>query len=132
MSTPDVDHVVEEAIEAEAHGGKHDPRIDKLYRQDVIVIYFFVVALWVVLWSVFFLVANPEITDDKLRWLLIGLGRLRLDLQQRRHDLQHAPAQARGRAVLLPGPLLAGREEASQGAGAPVSGSWRRQEVTDG
>ena len=26
------------------------------------------------LWGVFFLVANPEITDDSLRWLLIGLG----------------------------------------------------------
>jgi hypothetical protein len=79
MSTPgtgehEVDHVVEEAIEAEAHGGKHDPRIDKLYRQDVIVIYIFVVALWLALWSVFFLVANPEITDNTLRWLLIGLG----------------------------------------------------------
>ena len=79
MSTPgtgehEVDHVVEEAIEAEAHGGKHDPRIDKLYRQDVIVIYIFVIALWLALWSVFFLVANPEITDDALRWLLIGLG----------------------------------------------------------
>jgi hypothetical protein len=30
--------------------------------------------LWLVLWTVFFLVANPVITDDKLRWLLIGLG----------------------------------------------------------
>jgi len=74
MSTPDVDHVVEEAIEAEAHGGKHDPRIDKLYRQDKTVIYIFVVLLWLVLWSVFFLVANPEIDDNALRWLLIGLG----------------------------------------------------------
>ncbi len=79
MSTPgtgehEVDHVVEEAIEAEAHGGKHDPRIDRLYRQDVIVIYIFVIALWLALWSVFFLVANPEITDNALRWLLIGLG----------------------------------------------------------
>jgi len=74
MSTPDVDNVVEQAIEAEAHGGKHDPRIDKLYRQDKIVIYFFVVTLWIVLWGVFFLVANPEITNDTLRWLLIGLG----------------------------------------------------------
>ena len=79
MSTPgtgehEVDHVVEEAIEAEAHGGKHDPRIDRLYRQDVIVIYIFVIALWLALWSVFFLVANPEITDNTLRWLLIGLG----------------------------------------------------------
>lgn len=79
MSTPgtgahEVDHVVEEAIEAEMHGGKHDPRIDKLYRQDVIVIYIFVIALWLALWSVFFLVANPEIADETLRWLLIGLG----------------------------------------------------------
>jgi hypothetical protein len=74
MSTPDVDHVVEEAIEAEEHGGKHDPRIDRLYRQDVIVIYIFVIALWLSLWSVFFLVANPEIDDEALRWLLIGLG----------------------------------------------------------
>ncbi len=74
MSTQDVDSIVEQALEAEEHGGKHDPRIDKLYRQDVITIYIFVVALWVVLWTVFFLVANPEITDEKLRWLLIGLG----------------------------------------------------------
>ena len=74
MSTPDVDHVVEEAIEAEEHGGQHDPRIDKLYRQDTTVIYFFVATLWVVLWGVFFLVANREITNDSLRWLLIGLG----------------------------------------------------------
>jgi hypothetical protein len=79
MSTPgtgkhEVDFVVEEALEAEEHGGKHDPRIDRLYRQDVIVIYLFVIALWLSLWSVFFFVANPEITDDTLRWLLIGLG----------------------------------------------------------
>jgi len=74
MSTPDVDQVVEQAMEAEAHGEKHDPRIDKLYKQDVLVIYTFVVLLWVVLWGVFFLVANPEITDESLRWLLIGLG----------------------------------------------------------
>jgi hypothetical protein len=79
MSTPgtgthEVDLAVESAIEAEEHGGKHDPRIDKLYRQDVIVIYIFVIALWLSLWSVFFLVANPEIDDEALRWLLIGLG----------------------------------------------------------
>jgi len=74
VSTPDVDQVVEEAMEAAAHGEKHDPRIDKLYRQDVLVIYAFVVLLWVTLWSVFFLVANPEINNDTLRWLLIGLG----------------------------------------------------------
>jgi O-antigen/teichoic acid export membrane protein len=74
LSTPDVDSIVEQALEAEVHGGKHDPRIDRLYRQDVITIYIFVVALWLVLWTVFFLVANPVITDDKLRWLLIGLG----------------------------------------------------------
>jgi hypothetical protein len=79
MSTPgtgkhDVDIAVEEALEAEVRGGKHDPRIDKLYRQDVVTIYIFVVALWIVLWGVFFLVANPEIDDELLRWLLIGLG----------------------------------------------------------
>lgn len=79
MSTPgtgahEVDRAVEEAIEAEVHGGKHDPRIDRLYRQDVIVIYLFVILLWLVLWSVFFFVANPEIDNDSLRWLLIGLG----------------------------------------------------------
>ena len=72
--TPDVDLVVEHAIEAEAAGGKHDPRIDRLYRQDVIVIYVFVVVLWLTLWSVFFWVANPEISNESLRWLLIGLG----------------------------------------------------------
>lgn len=79
MSTPgtgehEVDLAVEEAIEAEIRGGKHDPRIDRLYRQDVITIYVFVIAMWVVLWGVFFLVANPEIEDELLRWLLIGLG----------------------------------------------------------
>jgi len=79
MSTPgtgehDVDLAVEEALEAEVRGGKHDPRIDRLYRQDVITIYVFVIAMWVVLWGVFFLVANPEIDDELLRWLLIGLG----------------------------------------------------------
>jgi hypothetical protein len=74
MSTPDVDHVVDEAIEAEARGGEHDPRIDKLYRQDVIIIYLFVVLMWVILWGVFFFVANPEIDNETLRWLLIGLG----------------------------------------------------------
>ena len=74
VSTPDVDKVVEDAMEAAAHGEKHDPRIDKLYRQDVLVIYAFVALLWVTLWSVFFLVANPEINNDTLRWLLIGLG----------------------------------------------------------
>ena len=74
MSTPDVDSAVEQALSAEEHGGKHDPRIDRLYRQDVITIYVFVVALWIVLWTVFFLVANPVIHDNALRWLLIGLG----------------------------------------------------------
>ena len=34
----------------------------------------FVILLWVVLWSVFFFVANPEIDNETLRWLLIGLG----------------------------------------------------------
>jgi uncharacterized membrane protein len=74
MSTQDVDSIVERALEAEEHGGKHDPRIDKLFRQDVITIYIFVIALWIVLWVVFFFIANPVIDDDKLRWLLIGLG----------------------------------------------------------
>ena len=74
MSTPDVDHIVEAALEAEEHGGKHDPRIDKLYRQDVITIYIFVVALWLTLGIVFFFIANPVIDDNALRWLLIGLG----------------------------------------------------------
>ena len=79
MSTPrpgehEVDLVVEEAIEAEVRGGKHDPRIDRLYRQDVMAIHVFVIAMWIVLWGVFFLVANPEIEDELLRWLLIGLG----------------------------------------------------------
>jgi hypothetical protein len=76
MSTSphEVDQVVEQAIERAAAGGTHDPRIDRLFRQDVVVIYIFVVSLWLTLWSVFFLVANPEITDNTLRWLLIGLG----------------------------------------------------------
>jgi hypothetical protein len=72
--TPDVEQAVETAIERAAAGGTHDPRIDRLYRQDVITIYTFVVVLWLCLWSVFFFVANPEITNETLRWLLIGLG----------------------------------------------------------
>ncbi len=67
-------NAVEQAMAAEARGGKHDPRIDKMYRKDVITIYVFVIALLVVMWPVFFLVANPVITDNALRWLLIGLG----------------------------------------------------------
>ncbi len=52
----------------------HDPRIDQMYKRDVIIIYAFVVALWIVLWTTFFLAANPFIEDEGLRWLLIGLG----------------------------------------------------------
>lgn len=65
---------VEQAMEAEARGARHDPRIDKMYHQDVWTIYIFVAALLAVMWPVFFLVANPVITNNDLRWLLIGLG----------------------------------------------------------
>lgn len=74
MSTPDVDHAVEEALAREAVRATHDPRIDQMYKRDVIIIYAFVVALWIVLWTTFFLAANPFIEDEGLRWLLIGLG----------------------------------------------------------
>jgi hypothetical protein len=70
----DVDDVLAAELAEEKRTGKHDPRIDKLYRQDVITIYTFVILLWITLWSVFFLVANPLITDNILRWLLIVLG----------------------------------------------------------
>ena len=83
------------------HGGKHDPRIDKLYRQDKIVIYFFVATLWIVLWGVFFLVANPEITDDSLRWLLIGLGVFASIFNSVGMISNTRQAQARGGTLLL-------------------------------
>ena len=70
----DVDDVLARELAEEKRTGKHDPRIDKLYRQDVITIYSFVVTLWITLWGVFFYVANPLITDNTLRWLLIVLG----------------------------------------------------------
>jgi len=74
LSSPDVDHVVEEALARQAARATHDPRIDKMYKRDLVVIYAFVIALWVVLWATFFLAANPFIDDEGLRWLLIGLG----------------------------------------------------------
>ena len=70
----DVDSAPERALEEERTTHKHDPRIDKLYRQDVILIYTFVIALWIVLWGVFFGVVNPLVTDNTLRVLLIVLG----------------------------------------------------------
>jgi hypothetical protein len=73
-AVPSVDSVVEQALAAEAAGKQHDPRIDRMYRRDVIVIYAFVVVLWATLWLVFFLVANPVIHDNLLRWLMIALG----------------------------------------------------------
>lgn len=74
MSTSEVDHAVEEALARQAARATHDPRIDQMYKRDVIIIYAFVVALWVVLWTTFFLAANPFIEDEGLRWLLIALG----------------------------------------------------------
>jgi hypothetical protein len=65
---------VEQAVAAEAKRGTHDPRIEKTYRRDVITIYTFVIALLITLWSVFFFVVNPNVTNDSLRWLMIGLG----------------------------------------------------------
>ncbi len=49
-------------------------RIQQMYRRDVIIIYAFVVMLWLVLWSVFFFVANRYIEDNLLRVVLIVLG----------------------------------------------------------
>lgn len=74
MSATGVDEAVESAISKEASAHTHDPRIDAMYKRDVITIYAFVVALWVVLWSVFFFVANRYIDDDLLRFVLILLG----------------------------------------------------------
>lgn len=70
----DVDLALEQALEEERRTHKHDPRIDKLYHQDVITIYIFVVGLWIVLGGVFFFVVNPRLDDGGLRILLIGLG----------------------------------------------------------
>ncbi|MCZ7661524.1 MAG: hypothetical protein M5U22_00525 [Thermoleophilia bacterium] len=74
MGTSEVDEIVGKAIDAEEKAHKHDPRIDKMYRSDVITIYIFVVALWIVLWSIFFFVANLYIEDNLLRLALIFLG----------------------------------------------------------
>lgn len=74
MATPDVETAVEQAIASAAAGKTHDPRIDMMYKKDRLVIYAFVIALWAVLWPTFFLAANPYITDEGLRWFLIGLG----------------------------------------------------------
>lgn len=73
MGVEDVDSALERALEEERKTHKHDPRIDKLYHQDVVVIYIFVIMLWVVLWGVFFIV-NPLIHDQSLRVFLIALG----------------------------------------------------------
>jgi hypothetical protein len=70
----DVDSALEKALEEERKTHHHDPRIDKLYHQDVRLIYVFVIALWIVLWGVYFGVVNPLITDNGLRVLLIALG----------------------------------------------------------
>lgn len=74
MSTSEVDHAVEEALARQAARATHDPRIDQMYKRDLVVIYAFVIALWVVLWTTFFLAANPFIEDEGLRWFLIALG----------------------------------------------------------
>jgi O-antigen/teichoic acid export membrane protein len=74
LSRTEADLAVEQAVQAEARKGTHDPRIEKTYRRDVITIYTFVIALWITLWSVFFFAANPLIHDNGLRWLMIGLG----------------------------------------------------------
>jgi hypothetical protein len=72
-TTLDVERAVEQALAAD-EAGKHDPRIDRMYQRDRLIIYAFVIALWAVLWVTFFLAANPFIEDEALRWLLIGLG----------------------------------------------------------
>jgi hypothetical protein len=74
MSVDDVDLALEQALEEERKTHKHDPRIDKLYHQDQVVIYVFVILLWVVLWGVFFGVVNPNLEDNGLRAFLIGLA----------------------------------------------------------
>lgn len=74
MSASGVDEVVAAALAQENSAHQHDPRIDVMYRNDVITIYAFVIALWIVLWSVFFFAANPYIEDDLLRIVLIVLG----------------------------------------------------------
>lgn len=74
MSPTEADLAVERAIEAEERKGTHDPRINAMYTRDVWIIYAFVVALWIVLWGVFFYVALPQIHDQKLIWFLVLLG----------------------------------------------------------
>jgi O-antigen/teichoic acid export membrane protein len=74
LSRTEADLAVEQAVAAESKRGTHDPRIEKTYRRDVITIYTFVIALWITLWAVFFFVVNPNVNDNALRWLMIGLG----------------------------------------------------------
>ena len=74
MSRTEADLAVEQAVAAEAKKGTHDPRIERTYRRDVITIYTFVIALLITLWSVFFFVVNPNVNNESLRWLMIGLG----------------------------------------------------------
>lgn len=74
LSATGVDEAVAEAIVKESSAHTHDPRIDAMYKRDVVTIYVFVIALWIVLWSIFFFVANRYIEDDLLRLALIVLG----------------------------------------------------------
>jgi O-antigen/teichoic acid export membrane protein len=74
LSRTEADLAVEQAVAAESKRGTHDPRIERTYRRDVITIYTFVIALWITLWAVFFFVVNPNVNDNALRWLMIGLG----------------------------------------------------------
>lgn len=76
MGTSEVDEIIARATAAEEKEHKHDPRINSMYTRDVITIYVFVAALWIVLWSIFFFAANPYIEDNLLRLALIVLGLL--------------------------------------------------------
>ncbi|HUR95282.1 MAG TPA: hypothetical protein VMY76_11900 [Gemmatimonadales bacterium] len=55
--------------------GAPDPRIDALYHSDVRIMYGFAIAMWVVLWFIFFAVAK-YVTDSRLLVVLFALNAL--------------------------------------------------------
>jgi hypothetical protein len=73
MGSQEADVAVAQAIAAETTSHAHDPRIDDMFRKDVIIIYVFVALLWVVIWGVF--IAAVTYMDDPLLIIaLVGLG----------------------------------------------------------
>jgi hypothetical protein len=73
MGSSEADAAIAKALAAEMTAHTHDQRIDAMYRQDVRIIYAFVVAMWVVLWGVFFFVVQ-YMEDPLLIAALVTLG----------------------------------------------------------